>query len=69
MEGGGAPKETTSEKEGWSTYTTFIDYKHTKLLGFDYLLMDMTWLTLIEKIFYTSKCAKDDKVEYATNLI
>ncbi|KAI3708982.1 hypothetical protein L2E82_38630 [Cichorium intybus] len=59
----------TFGKKNGCTYKGFLDCKPTEFIGTDNPVVTMTWLTHTGKIFRTSKCAEEDKVEYATNLL
>ena len=62
-------KGTASDSKGGCTYKAFLDCKPTMFSGTDDPIVAMTWLKQTEKIFRTSKCGEEDKVEYATNLL
>ncbi|KAI3787749.1 hypothetical protein L2E82_00138 [Cichorium intybus] len=58
----------SGESKGCS-YETFRKCKPNDFFGTDDPIIARNWLTHIEKVFRTSKCAEKDKVEYATNCL
>ncbi|KAI3710291.1 hypothetical protein L2E82_40069 [Cichorium intybus] len=66
-----AVKETqggeASIKKVGCTYKSFLGCKPKEFSGTDDPVKAMEWIMHIEKVFRVSKCADDDKVEFATN--
>ncbi|KAI3691414.1 hypothetical protein L2E82_49773 [Cichorium intybus] len=66
-----AVKETqggeASTKKVGCTYKAFLGCKPKEFSGTDDPVKAMKWIMHIEKVFRVSKCADDDKVEFATN--
>ncbi|KAI3723340.1 hypothetical protein L2E82_34842 [Cichorium intybus] len=66
-----AVKETqggeASTKKVGCTYKAFLGCKPKEFSGTDNPVQAMEWIMHIEKVFRVSKCADDDKVEFATN--
>ncbi|KAI3791673.1 hypothetical protein L2E82_05534 [Cichorium intybus] len=58
--------EASTKKVG-CTYKAFLGCKPKEFSGTDNPVQAMEWIMHIEKVFRVSKCADDDKVEFATN--
>jgi len=66
---GEAPRAPNPPPVTGCTYKAFLDCKPQEFSGSSDPVKAITWLTYIEKMFRTCKCAEGDNVEYATNLL